>query len=398
MEQLRELAKKLGNPGADKLFTAARKRGIAVTRNQIKQLLETKGAKQLFRPLPESKGKTGAEAPFTRMMMDLIEFRTAPSKVGRETYRYILVLIDVFSREVWAAPTKDKTPAAIEPVLRRLLAGLPKQPAMISSDKGNEWVGPVQELLDARGIIRKTKDPADANALGVVDRAIQTLKKKLAESLSEEPGEWASRILQVVKAYNSTPHASIHGEPEEVKSNEIQSFLVLQDNATKLKSNQTLLETRKKQLVEKGAFRRPLKGLNAFRRGFKAAYGPVEKVETVSGSLVKPQGDGVTIDVKRVQTVSRQTGDVEPWYGGLSMRDSKKKDALIDVMIALVDFLKDGEERSVARAAAFLKDGLGDSYADTLREQGFGKHLAEAIRLFPETFLLVKAGYYVRLV
>jgi hypothetical protein len=64
----------------------------------------------------------------------------------------------------------------------------------------------------------------------------------------------------------------------------------------------------------------------------------------------------------------------------------------------LVDFLKDGEERSVARAAAFLKDGLGDSYADTLREQGFGKHLAEAIRLFPETFLLVKAGYYVRLV
>jgi hypothetical protein len=201
----------------------------------------------------------------------------------------------------------------------------------------------------------------------------------------------------VVKAYNSTPHAAIHGEPEEVKSNEVQSFLVLQDNAAKLKSNQTLLETRKKQLEEKGAFRRPLKGLNAFRRGFKAAYGPVEKVESVSGSLVKPQGDGVTIDVKRVQTVSRQTGDVEPWYGGLSMRDSKKKDALIDVMIALVEFLKDGE-RSVARAAAFLKDGLGDSYADTLSQQGFGKHLAEAIRLFPETFLLVKDNYYVRLV
>jgi hypothetical protein len=328
--------------------------------------------------------------------MDLIEFRTAPSKVGRETYKYILVLIDVFSREVWAAPTKDKTPAAVEPVLRRMLAGLPKQPAMISSDKGNEWVGPVQELLDDSGIIRKTKDPSDVNALGVVDRAIQTLKKKLAESLSEEPGEWASRIKDVVKAYNSTPHAAIHGEPEEVKSNPVQSFLVLQDNAEKLKSNQTLLETRKKQLVEAGAFRRPLKGLNAFRRGFKAAYGPVEKVETVSGSMVKPQGDGEVIDVKRVQTVSRQTGDVQPWYGGLSTRDSLKKDKLVDVMLALMDFLADGEERSVAGASVFLKRGLGDSYADTLREQGFGKHLAEAIRLFPEAFVLVKQGYYVR--
>ena len=208
--------------------------------------------------------------------------------------------------------------------------------------------------------------------------------------------EGASRIQDVVKAYNGTPHAAIHGEPEEVKSNPVQSFLVLQDNAEKLKSNQTLLETRKKQLVERGAFRRPLKGLNAFRRGFKAAYGPVEKVETVSGSLVKPQGDGETIDVKRVQTVSRQTGDVEPWYGGLSTRDSQKKDKLIDVMIALMDFLADGEERSVAGAAVFLKSNLGDSYADTLREQGFGKHLAEAIRLFPESFVLVKQGYYVR--
>ena len=156
----------------------------------------------------------------------------------------------------------------------------------------------MQVRLDEENIIHKTKARQDANALGVGVRASQTLKKKLAESLSEEPGEWASRIKDVVKAYNSTPHATVHGEPEEVKSNQVQAFLVLQDNAGKLKANQTLLETRKKQLEEAGAFRRPLKGLNAFRRGFKAAYGPVEKVDTVSGSLVKPQGEGEKIDVK----------------------------------------------------------------------------------------------------
>ena len=147
MDQLRDLAKKLGFPGQEKLYNAARKRGIPATRNQIKQLLETKGAKQLFRPLPQSKGQTGAEGPSTRMQMDLIEFRTATSKVGRETCKCILVLIDVFSRQVWAEPTKDKTPAAVEPVLRRMLQALPI-PAVISTDKGNEWVGPVQELLD----------------------------------------------------------------------------------------------------------------------------------------------------------------------------------------------------------------------------------------------------------
>ena len=79
MEQLRELAKKLGNPGQEKLYIAARKRGIPATRNQIKQLLETKGARQLFRPLPQSKGQTGSEQIHERWQMDLSEFRTAPS-------------------------------------------------------------------------------------------------------------------------------------------------------------------------------------------------------------------------------------------------------------------------------------------------------------------------------
>jgi hypothetical protein len=65
------------------------------------------------------------------------------------------------------------------------------------------------------------------------------------------------------------------------------------------------------------------------------------------------------------------------------------------VMIALLEFLSDGEEHSVAGAAVFLKRNMGDSYVDTLREVGFGKHLAEAIRLFPESFVLVKQGYYV---
>jgi hypothetical protein len=85
-------------------------------------------------------------------------------------------------------------------VLRRMLGALPKNPEVISTDKGNEWVGPVDLLLDAKGIIRRTKDPRDVNALAAVDRAIQNLKQRLAESLSADPGEWASRIKEVTIA------------------------------------------------------------------------------------------------------------------------------------------------------------------------------------------------------
>ena len=123
MERLRELARKLGNPGEAKLYTAARKRGIPVTRSQIKQYLAQRPERQIFRPLPRSSGTTGASSLNEKWQMDLIEFRTNPSK----GFKYILVLIEVFSRQVWAGPCKDKTPDAVEPVLRRLLASLPQK-------------------------------------------------------------------------------------------------------------------------------------------------------------------------------------------------------------------------------------------------------------------------------
>jgi hypothetical protein len=257
--------------------------------------------------------------------------------------------------------------------------------------------GAVDALLDAKAITRRTKDPRDVNALGVVDRLIQNLKTRLAQSLSADPGEWASRIKDVTAAYNETPHETTHGQPSEA-GNPIQNFLITQDNAGKLKGNQTLLEARKKELADKGGFRRPLRAAGgAFRRGFKATYGDVEKVQEVRGSVITPQGDGETIDVKRVQPVGRDTGDVQPWLGGLSARDSLKKDKLLDLMIALVDFIKDGEERSVASVALYLKGHMGSQYESVLREVGFGTHLAEALRLFSDHFELTKGGYYVKL-
>ena len=124
MERLRALARKIGNPGEAKLYTAARKRGIPVTRSQIKQYLAQRPERQIFRPLPRSSGATAAEAIDDRWQMDLIEFRTSPSK----GFKYILVLIEIFSRQVWAEPVKDKTPDAVASVLRRLLASLTRKP------------------------------------------------------------------------------------------------------------------------------------------------------------------------------------------------------------------------------------------------------------------------------
>jgi hypothetical protein len=242
-------------------------------------------------------------------------------------------------------------------------------------------------------IIRRTKDADDRNAIAVVDRVIQNLKVRIAEFLESHPEQgWAQNLTKVVNMYNATPHETVHGAPEDVRDNEIQKFLVTQDNSTKLQVNQELLEKRKKQLETAGAFRRPIRQAGPFTRGFKPSYAAVEVPQRVTGSVI--HSDGPPIDIKRVQIVAEET-DNQLWVGGLSERDIKKKDKLMPMMNRLIDFLADGEH-SIASAAVYLKQQMGSAYEDALREANFGKRLVDAIRLFPQ-FELTKKGYYVKM-
>ena len=67
------------------------------------------------------------------------------------------------------------------------------------------------------------------------------------------------------------------------------------------------------------------------------------------------------------------------------------------MMTALVTYLED-EEKSVASAALWLKKHMGSEYESTLTAVGFGRHLAEANRLFDQHFQLTRGGYYVKVV
>ena len=91
--RLAELAQRLGTPGAGKLYAAARRRGIRVTKEQVKRFVSTKGQKQLFRAYPASKGQTASESPSMRFQMDLVDMRYSPSRGNKN----MLVLVNVLS-------------------------------------------------------------------------------------------------------------------------------------------------------------------------------------------------------------------------------------------------------------------------------------------------------------
>ena len=402
-QQLKEIQERIGNVGVDKLYAAARRKRIpGVTRETVRLFLATDETKQLFRPLPESKGKTGAEAQQFRVQMDLIDMKYSPSKISARgpSYKNAIVLIDVMSRFAWGAPCISKDPNDVEPVLRRILHSMEKLPTFISSDKGNEFSGAVATLLESKGIIHRTKsDTHDMNSLSVVDRVIQTLKKRLAESLAGKKGEWAQRLPVVIKQYNSTQHPAIHGEPDDFgkPGHEISEFITQAENAGKLKHNQVLLEKRKNKLEGEGGFRVPVGGPKAFHRGFKQAYsGEVFEIQKIEGSTAVGK-NGKRIDVKRAMPVHRASGYAEAGFALGDERIQTKKDKLVEpLMLELYQWLSPGERVSLSSAAAHLKEQLGAAkYREIMKSVGF-QHLVQAVRLFDHEFEVDTKGYYMK--
>ena len=402
--RLKELREKVGDTGVDKLLRAAKKEGLAVNRQVVKQFLETGAPAQIFRPLPESKGKTGAEAQGFRLQMDLIDYSRRKATWEGVSYSYVLVIIDVASRRVWALPLKTKAPQHVAPVMYRLIRTIKKAPGMekglgvVTTDKDNAFTNQSANVLENEGLTHRTHDPADVNVTSVLDRAIQTIKRRLAQSLAGKPAPWPSRVAQVVRQYNQTSHPALHDdEPEDFNKpgHAVKRFLTEQDNADKLEHNQKLLEKRKAKLEAEGGYRVPVGGVSKFRRSFYQSYsGDVKEVDKVQGSMITSKA-GEKTDIKRIQVVNVFSGEAQDGLRGRNPRTDRQKDILLDMMSYLYAFLEPNERISMASAAEELKRHMGAEFRATLRRANMS-HLVRAVELFDDEFTVEDDGYYLR--
>ena len=92
----------------------------------------------------------------------------------------------------FAIPIVDKTAESVANGLRTLLNDPKLNPKFIFSDAGNEYRGPVQTLLQEKGIVHRTKEKEDVNALAVLDRFVQNLAFWASQLASQLASKLAS--------------------------------------------------------------------------------------------------------------------------------------------------------------------------------------------------------------
>ena len=93
MEQLRELSNKLGHPSADKLWQAAQRSNLPVTRKTVFDFVQAHPARQVFKKRAGYEGKISAVEINNRWAADLIDYtaKPSPSKDGGDPFQYILI-------------------------------------------------------------------------------------------------------------------------------------------------------------------------------------------------------------------------------------------------------------------------------------------------------------------
>ena len=118
-------------------------------------------------------------------------------------------------------------------------------------------------------------------------------------------------------------------------------------------------------------------------------------MQSISGSLVTPTGDGQPVDIKRVQAVPADTTPAQPAFALGEARAEARRSTVAVIAERLVEWLGD-EEKSMQAAAAHLKRELGQQEYNRLLASVRANSLSVVVQLFPDMLQQTRQGVYLR--
>lgn len=150
--------------------------------------------------------------------IDLCDMQSIQSQ--NDSYRYILSVIDVFSKFGWMVPIKNKTALAITKAFHHVISTSGRKPKAVQSDSGTEFKNATfRNFLSHNGIKQNFPLIQSKQKAAVVERWNRSLKQLMFKFFTHK-GESYRRYIDVlpdlVNVYNNSVHRTIKMKPSEV--------------------------------------------------------------------------------------------------------------------------------------------------------------------------------------
>ena len=280
-------------PASSTFVKQLKNEGIKITKKEIDDFLAKRVEQQQTTIQPNRKkllGKIVAYRPLSLIQMDIFDMQNfARTNKG---YKYILCIIDVFTRKVWTYKMQLKNSKNVQDSFNDFLqkSGIQSNtPSILMSDNDPTFTNEsFQVILRENKIIHQPNIIDDHHALGLIDRFARTLKTIFTRSFVQTNStNWIDHIDKIVANYNNNGHTAI----DNIKPNEA----FLKKNLKKIYNinyEKSLFNISVSDIDVNDKVRIKLKG--KFRKGTDARY--TDEVYTVT----KVRGNSITLDDDKV--------------------------------------------------------------------------------------------------
>ena len=249
--------------GAVSLFREAKKKNSNIRLVDVKKWLKKELTYTLHHPV-KRKFKTrpvtvpGKEYQWQSDLADV-------SKLSRQNngYKFLLVIIDVFSKYAWVKPVRSKNAKDIKNAFHQIFVESKQQPKLLQTDKGGEFLNrQVKEMLEKRNI--KLFTTSSERKASIVERFNRTLKNLMYRYFTKSNSRRYVDILDdLVNKYNNTVHSAIKMKPSEVtEQNEPEVWInlyegkIFQKNQWKRRKSKYNTGDLVRISIERGPFRK----------------------------------------------------------------------------------------------------------------------------------------------
>lgn len=148
--------------------------------------------------------------------IDLAEMQ--PYATQNKGYRYILVVIDCYSKFVWAKPIKHKNGEEVTKAMQDIFRKARYTPTNLQSDNGTEFYNRTFSKLVKSYYINHYSTFSTKKA-AIVERVIRTLKSWLYIEFSTRGSyKWIDILPNIVSKYNNKVHRTTTMKPVDITS------------------------------------------------------------------------------------------------------------------------------------------------------------------------------------
>lgn len=291
--QLEDTLKKIyydsKNPGSfggrERLYLEAKKYHSNVKRKDIENWLKGEIVYTLHRQARRKfkRNPILSEFPYENFQADLVDMQEF-SKVNNG-YRFILTVIDVFTKLAWASPLKDKSKNSVTNAFKEIIENN-KPPAKLMTDKGKEFDNHIfANLMNKYGINHYMSENIDIKC-SIIERFNRTLKNRMFKFFTLSGiRRYIDELQNFLWSYNNAKHRSIKMSPIEASLEQNQK--VVFKNLYGLENKREFLKKYKKPKLLPGTNVRKKYNLKIMDRGYYPVWSDqtFEVLKGLSGNI-----------------------------------------------------------------------------------------------------------------